>query len=127
VRGTEPEWTDPENGALVRLFRPRQDRPDEHFERNGVLIVGSKCGWPTDGWLVEDERHRHKRPAVLEVSAQKLEALKRALARALGKRSQLRHPEFLILTRPQSIDLKITQDNSKIHMMLIAHFQNYLA
>jgi hypothetical protein len=26
-------------GALVRLFHPRQDLWDEHFERNGVLIV----------------------------------------------------------------------------------------
>jgi hypothetical protein len=49
---------DPESGALVRLFHPRQDRWDEHFERNGVLIVGSQCGWPSDGWLVEDERRR---------------------------------------------------------------------
>ena len=29
-----------------------------HFERSGVLIVGSQCGWPSDGWLVEDERRR---------------------------------------------------------------------
>jgi hypothetical protein len=45
---------DPESGALVRLFHPRQDRWDEHFERNGVLIVGSQCGRPSDGRLVED-------------------------------------------------------------------------
>jgi hypothetical protein len=32
-----------------------------------------------------------KRPAVLEVSAQKQEALKRALSRRLGKRSQFKH------------------------------------
>ena len=31
---------DPESGALVRLFHPRQDQWDEHFERNGVIIVG---------------------------------------------------------------------------------------
>jgi hypothetical protein len=50
--------------------------------------------------------NRRKRPAVLEVSAQNLEALKRALARGLGKRSQLRHPEFLILTRTRKISTK---------------------
>jgi hypothetical protein len=49
---------DPESGALVRLFHPRQDRWDEYFERNGVLIVGSQCGWPGDGWLVEDDGRR---------------------------------------------------------------------
>jgi hypothetical protein len=31
---------DPESGALVRLFHPRRDRWEEHFERNGVVIVG---------------------------------------------------------------------------------------
>jgi hypothetical protein len=48
--------------------------------------------------------NRSKRPAVFEVSAQKLEALKRALARELGKRSQLRHLEFL--ARPRKISTK---------------------
>jgi hypothetical protein len=28
-------------GALVRLFHPRQDRWDDHYARNGVLIVRS--------------------------------------------------------------------------------------
>ena len=55
-KGPNLSGLDPESGALVRLFNPRQDRWDEHFERNGVLIVGSQCGWPSDGWLVEDER-----------------------------------------------------------------------
>jgi hypothetical protein len=57
-KGPNLSGLDPESGALVRLFNPRQDWWDEHFERNGVLIVGSQCGWPSDGWLVEDERRR---------------------------------------------------------------------
>ena len=48
--------------------------------------------------------NRSKRPAVLEVSAQKLEALKRTLARGLGKRSQLNHLE--LLARPRKISTK---------------------
>jgi hypothetical protein len=36
--------------------------------------------------------NRSKRPAVLEVSAQRAEAVKRALAGGLGKRGQLRIP-----------------------------------
>jgi hypothetical protein len=39
--------------------------------------------------------------AILEASAQKLEAVKRALARGLGKRSQFRHLE--LLARPRKI------------------------
>ena len=57
-KGPNLSGLDPESGALVRLFHPRQDRWDEHFERNGVLICRSQCGWPSDGWLVEDERRR---------------------------------------------------------------------
>jgi hypothetical protein len=39
-KGPNLSGLDPESGALVRLFHPRQDQWDEHFERNGVLIVG---------------------------------------------------------------------------------------
>jgi hypothetical protein len=39
-KGPNLSGLDPESGTLVRLFHPRQDRWDEHFERNGVLIVG---------------------------------------------------------------------------------------
>ena len=31
---------DPSTGSLVRLFQPRQDNWDEHFELNGIVIVG---------------------------------------------------------------------------------------
>lgn len=31
---------DPSTGSLVRLFHPRQDKWDDHFELNGILIVG---------------------------------------------------------------------------------------
>ena len=67
--------------------------------------------------------NRSKRPAVLEVSAQKLEALKRALARGLGKRSQLRHLEFL--ARPRKYRPKITQDNFQIHTRNLGQSNDY--
>lgn len=31
---------DPSTGSLVRLFHPRLDKWDEHFELNGIIIVG---------------------------------------------------------------------------------------
>jgi len=39
-KGPNLSGLDPESGALVQLFHPRQDQWDEHFERNGVIIVG---------------------------------------------------------------------------------------
>jgi hypothetical protein len=47
--------------ALVRLFHPRQDRWDEHFERNGVLIVGrSAVGRATVGLLKMNAADRRR-------------------------------------------------------------------
>jgi hypothetical protein len=31
---------DPSTGSLVRLFHPRLDKWDEHFELNGIIMVG---------------------------------------------------------------------------------------
>ena len=51
-KGPNLSGLDPESGALVRLFHPRQDQWDERFERNGVLIVGrSAIGRATVGLL----------------------------------------------------------------------------
>ena len=45
----------------VWLFHPRQDRWDEHFERNGVLIVGrSAVGRATVGLLKMNAADRHR-------------------------------------------------------------------
>jgi hypothetical protein len=63
-------------------------------------------------WLHEQSQQATGRP---QVSAQKLEALKRALARGLGKRGQLRHLESLARPRKTSTE-KITQDNFQIHI-----------
>jgi hypothetical protein len=57
-------------------------------------IRGNRNVTPAPPARDEIANNRSKRPAVLEVSAHKLEALKRALARGLGKR-RLRHLEFL--------------------------------
>ncbi|MBV8240547.1 MAG: HNH endonuclease, partial [Hyphomicrobiales bacterium] len=35
-KGPNLSALDPESGALVRLFHPRRDPGEEHFERNGV-------------------------------------------------------------------------------------------
>lgn len=40
-KGPNLSGFDPESGVLVRLFHPRQDEWDEHFERNGVVPQGS--------------------------------------------------------------------------------------
>jgi hypothetical protein len=75
-KGPNLSGLDPESDPLVRLFHPRQDRWDEHYERNGVLIVGSQCGWPSDDWLVEDEGRRSasasRRVAFLRVKIPKI-------------------------------------------------------
>lgn len=39
-KGPNLSALDSESGALVRLFHPRRDRWEKHFERNGVVIVG---------------------------------------------------------------------------------------
>lgn len=39
-KGPNLSALDPESGALVRLFHPRRDRWEEHFELNGIVIVG---------------------------------------------------------------------------------------
>jgi hypothetical protein len=60
-KGPNLSGLDPESGALVRLFHPRQDRWDEHFERNGVLIVGrSAVGRATVGLLKMNAADRRR-------------------------------------------------------------------
>jgi hypothetical protein len=39
-KGPNLSSIDPESGALVRLFRPRQDAWNEHFSISGAEIVG---------------------------------------------------------------------------------------
>jgi HNH endonuclease len=39
-KGSNLTTFDPSTGSLVRLFHPHQDKWDEHFELNGILIVG---------------------------------------------------------------------------------------
>jgi hypothetical protein len=52
-KGPSLSGLDPESGALVRLFHPRQDQWDEHFERNGVLIVGRTDGEDYSGIQIQ--------------------------------------------------------------------------
>ena len=60
-KGPNLSGLDPQSGALVRLFHPRQDRWDEHFERNGVLIVGrSAVGRATVGLLKMNAADRRR-------------------------------------------------------------------
>jgi 5-methylcytosine-specific restriction endonuclease McrA len=39
-KGPNLSGLDLESGTLVRFFNPRLDKREEHFKRNGVLIVG---------------------------------------------------------------------------------------
>lgn len=39
-KGPNIAGIDPETGKLTRLFHPRQDEWDEHFEWNGPVVVG---------------------------------------------------------------------------------------
>ena len=60
-KGPNLSGLDPESGALVRLFHPRQDQWDEHFERNGVLIVGrTAVGRATVGLLKMNAADRRR-------------------------------------------------------------------
>jgi hypothetical protein len=62
--------------------------------------------------------------ALLELSAQKLEALKRALVLELGKRRQLRIS--ILSTNTQNIEQNITQDNFPIHTEPVLSFPKFL-
>jgi hypothetical protein len=60
-KGPNLSAIDPESGELVRLFHPRQARWDEHFERNGVLIVGrTAVGRATVGLLKMNAADRRR-------------------------------------------------------------------
>jgi 5-methylcytosine-specific restriction endonuclease McrA len=60
-KGPNLSGLDPESGALVRLFHPRQDQWDQHFERNGVLIVGrTAIGRATVGLLKMNAADRRR-------------------------------------------------------------------
>ena len=39
-KGPNIAGIDPETGALARLYHPRRGRWSDHFQRNGVVIVG---------------------------------------------------------------------------------------
>ena len=51
-KGPDLSGIDQESGALVRLFNPREDKWDDHFEQNGVVIAGrTAIGRATIGLL----------------------------------------------------------------------------
>ena len=60
-KGPNLSALDPESGALVRLFNPRLDKWEEHFERNGVLIAGrTAVGRATVGLLKMNAADRRR-------------------------------------------------------------------
>jgi hypothetical protein len=64
-KGPNLSALDPESGALVRLFDPRRDSWEEHFERNGVVIFGrTAIGWATVALLKMNaaDRRRLRQP-----------------------------------------------------------------
>lgn len=65
-KGPNLSGIDSETGAIVPLFHPRTDRWDEHFERQGVLVVGlTPTGRATAHVLKMNEDRRVKLRASL--------------------------------------------------------------
>jgi len=44
---------DPDTGELTRLFNPRQDRWEDHFQFEGASIIGISAIGRTTSWLLE--------------------------------------------------------------------------
>jgi hypothetical protein len=60
-KGPNLSGIDQESGALVRLFRPREDKWHDHFERNGVVILGrTSIGRATIGLLTMNAADRRR-------------------------------------------------------------------
>src|SRR6266436_3492737 len=60
-KGPNLSGIDQESGALVRLFIPREDKWDDHFEQNGVIIVGrTAIGRATIGLLKMNAADRRR-------------------------------------------------------------------
>ena len=58
-KGPNVAGVDPESGAICRLFHPRRDRWNEHFEWHGPLLVGlTAIGRTTVEVLVINIAHR---------------------------------------------------------------------
>ena len=58
-KGTNLAGIDPDSNEMVRLFHPRRDRWEDHFEIDGPLIVGLTAIGRTTAWLLQmnsDER-----------------------------------------------------------------------
>ena len=55
-KGPNLSALDPENGALVRLFNPRLDKWEEHFERNESPFWRTNRVRPSDSRAIENER-----------------------------------------------------------------------
>lgn len=52
-KGPNLSSLDPDTGELTRLFHPRRDRWEEHFQMSGARIVGLTPVGRTTCWLLE--------------------------------------------------------------------------
>ncbi len=52
-KGTNLYSLDPDTDEPVRLFHPRKDRWEDHFERDGVRLVGITAVGRTTAWLLQ--------------------------------------------------------------------------
>ncbi len=52
-KGTNLVGLDPDTNSPMRLFNPRLDRWDEHFERDGPRISGKTAIGRTTAWLLQ--------------------------------------------------------------------------
>ena len=53
AKGTNVAGIDPDSGELTRLFHPRRDRWEDHFQREGSLILGRTAIGRTTVWVLQ--------------------------------------------------------------------------
>ena len=68
-KGTHLASVDPDTNEVTRLFHPRRDRWEEHFERAGPRICGRTSIGRTTSWLLQinAEERVGLRAALLEL------------------------------------------------------------
>ncbi|PWU14335.1 MAG: hypothetical protein C5B50_17295 [Verrucomicrobia bacterium] len=57
-KGTNLSGVDPDSSDIVRLFNPRQDRWDDHFELVGAVIRGRSAAGRATVWLFQMNAER---------------------------------------------------------------------
>jgi hypothetical protein len=53
AKGTNVAGIDPDSGELTRLYHPRNDIWEKHFQRDGALILGRTAIGRTTVWVLQ--------------------------------------------------------------------------